>query len=217
MSIEHLKGNMEPNMAGQTRILKFTPYAAPIPNGVSVEKFGGLPVGFEQKDWPSSPTTLKPMTFVCQFRLNPVISDADSDLFGYFFMSPTGDHQNECLFDVEDFRKSESRLVISRHQGNMVLAKGPSLPVELRVTWVEVIDKNSYGDPLVTSKVGGKPGWVQDDETPIGPQGLPLEFFAQISSEDVGESSVEHHFVDSNIYLFVSSDLRFGQAIWQFS
>ena len=135
----------------------------------------------------------------------------------FFFMSPTGDDETECIFDVEDFRKTESKVLISKHLGNDIPVNGPTLPVELSVCWVEVFDVNNYDEPLVTSKMGGSPGWLQDDETPLDPLGMPMAFIGQIDSGDVNDHCVEHYFHDSNIYLFASNDLTATQAIWQFT
>jgi hypothetical protein len=171
------------------QILAFTPATSPI--STLVTKFGGQPVWVAEPMWPLSRASGRPMCFVCQVALPSGLQHGGQKM-AYIFMTdddteycdgtwePEGGENAvilqpapfECLVETSPLAVGPTlRKRVTEPQGFWGKLSGRAVAsslsdVELAVREVEA-DPN-MNNVALQSRIGGEPGWLQNDETPPG-------------------------------------------------
>ncbi|CAM3344295.1 hypothetical protein [Stackebrandtia soli] len=185
--------------APPTRYLNLTIAEEPIT--AATTKIGGQPNWVDTPQWPTSKESGELMEFIGQFRL-----PSDETRMAYLFMTGEG---NPTSWESE---AGENALIVqgpgSRLPAFLTVtddAKGPTVGPDVTVRLSEQPDSHGL------NYMGGRPAWIQSDETP----GDDWIFLFQLADGDTGYSV---NFGDAGIgYGFVKSDLSEGRFLWQCS
>jgi uncharacterized protein YwqG len=191
-----------------------------------VTKFGGQPTWIAEPQWPIAKSDGKPMRFICQIRLPEKLNRGNQQM-AYIFMTDSIDGESWSA----DF--GDNAVILQPGQFTSLVkteprATGPSLqrmvpgvtgnrlvPVdcEYRAEHLELPDEASVdSDYALVNRIGGAPGWLQNDETPT--QGV-WHFLTQIDSNS---DLYSVNFGDMGIgYVFVADDGSAGRFLWQCS
>ncbi|MFF2774275.1 hypothetical protein ACFVU3_05140 [Streptomyces sp. NPDC058052] len=164
-------------MATALRIEGFIPADRPV--STPTTKFGGRPVWLTGPQWPVSEAWDRPMRFVGQFALDPVLGPAGQGRLAYVFVTHA-DH-GETFFDpdVIDPDGGENAVIVQpggTYAGPVrPLTTGPTLydadgaEAEFTVALRPVPDPTPPGaEPVDADKIGGTPAYFQGDDRPDG-------------------------------------------------
>lgn len=181
------------------RAVRFEP-AGVAATGGPVTKLGGDPQWLAEPQWPLSASCGEPMTFIGQFRLD---TGGEARL-AYVFMTDVDDYV-DGTWEPEG---GENAVIVQ--PGGRVppfvavrgSRAGPSWPAADHLPVEQPVD----GDREPWQFLGGRPHWLQGDETP----GAGWRFVGQLT-DDLG-----YNFGDAGIaYLFISPDGGEGRFLWQ--
>ncbi|MGW5002446.1 hypothetical protein ACWEP8_32805 [Streptomyces hydrogenans] len=164
------------------------------PISTPTTKFGGQPVWLAGPQWPISTAWDRPMRFVCQIELGPILGAAGRGKMAYVFVTH-GDH-GEDFFDPDiiDPEGGENAVIVQPggyYAGPVrPLASGPGLyghdgaEVEFTVGLRPVdepgsmtdekpkalppTDRDRYAERIDGNKIGGTPLFFQGEEWPDG-------------------------------------------------
>jgi uncharacterized protein YwqG len=203
-----------------------------------ITKFGGQPVWINQREWPISKVTGKPMMFIGQIRLESGLFGRIEGKMAYIFMTEDkkGDAKtwdpdsgenaiiiqpgnNRIKVLPIDMGPSLSRLVKKKGTGiikpceysaKLNLGKDPYYITEYeREDWDEITFKK-YAKTLFGNKLGGTPIFLQGEEFP---KGGPWNLLLQLDSTKV---PFLINFGDAGIgYAFISKDGKKAKFLWQ--
>ncbi|MFB7280271.1 hypothetical protein ACFCZV_24465 [Streptomyces hydrogenans] len=179
-------------MVRTLRIEGFSTSGRPI--STPTTKFGGQPVWLAGPQWPLSTAWDRPMRFVCQIELGPILGAAGRGKVAYVFVTH-GDH-GEDFFDPDiiDPEGGENAVIVQPggyYAGPVLpLASGPGLyghdgaEVEFTVGLRPVdepgsmtdekpkalppTDRERYAERTDGNKIGGTPLFFQGEEWPDG-------------------------------------------------
>lgn len=210
--------------------IEFVQAKAPVTEPVT--KFGGQPVWLSEPEWPISPTTGRPMQFICQIELFPELFGEPSDRMAYIFM--TAAEEDEYVDGTWDPEGGENAVIIqSKSSGTEqnvaaeLIADGPTLytldketeektPVEFSVKLAPLEDpgftdnQKGSAEVLGGNKIGGTPYFIQNAEFPLGKNSkllLQLDSTAIPFHIDFGDHGIG--------YAFISADGTEGKFLWQ--
>jgi hypothetical protein len=161
-----------------------------------ISKIGGTPVFFNKIELPKCAFCGREMDFIGQFSLSvPLKLSTEYDI-AYVFMCP-GEFDEEGSLKCETWdHQSGANTVIFQHERDIFFSENhqqniPDYILDFERTNEPLIDFSDYDinedvrDRVVmTTKIGGVPAWLQDNETPCCLTcGKQMKFIAQISSE----------------------------------
>ncbi|MCP2262104.1 protein of unknown function (DUF1963) [Streptoalloteichus tenebrarius] len=184
--------------------LRFVPAGRPVREPVT--KFGGQPVWLDEPSWPLSARLGRPMRFLGQVRL-----PGEPARLAYLFLTDDIEEhvdgtwepeagENACFCSpgrVPDF------LTVA------ALQRGPTFGEDHLVELVAP-PEDADADSL-HSRIGGVPGWLQDEETPAG----AWRFLTQLDSVEL---PFDVNFGDAGVaYAFVDDTTGEGRFLWQCS
>ncbi|MCX4750859.1 YwqG family protein [Kitasatospora sp. NBC_01287] len=225
---------MMPGMVRTLRIKGFSETGRPI--STPTTKFGGQPGWLAGPQWPISAAWGRPMRFVGQIELGPVIGAAGQGRMAYVFVTHA-DHEEDFFDpDIVDPDGGENAVIVQPggHYAGPVrpLATGPGLygvdgseveyTVDLRaadepgsVTDEELeglpsTDRSRYVELTDGDQIGGTPLFFQGDEWP---DGGPWRLLLQLDSNwlpfhlDLGAAP--------RLFAFVSEDGTEGRLLVQ--
>lgn len=196
-----------------------------------VTKFGGQPAWIDSPAWPISAATGKPMTFICQVKIEKELFPDATGEMAYIFMS--GD-EDEFIDDTYLPEGGENAVIIQ--PGNIpsfintsTASTGPTIQQEFAVSFNAINEpfqsesecqefmaslpndqEQQYWELFGKTKIGGTPVYIQGEELPEGKEWLPL---LQINSGDV---PFYINFGDSGTaYIFINKKGNAGRMLWQ--
>jgi uncharacterized protein YwqG len=217
--------------------IEFTESSRPIRERVT--KFGGQPVWLDKPEWPISRKTGGQMTFVCQVALDSSLFGSTGSKMAYLFMTenekvdnswdPEGG-ENAVIIQpgttatpVRPASEGPSitkmvpaffgkRLVPKKCEFAVRLVEGedPEFVSGGQRDAMSDDDGENYFNSLRGNKIGGSPGFIQNDEFPAGG---PWKLLLQLDSCEVpfwinlGDAGVA--------YTFISEDGKRGKFLWQ--
>lgn len=176
-----------------------------------LEKFGGLPVGFPQAQWPMCKSCGKPFSFIAQLQHHPERLDLGKEgRVLYVFMctqeyntcgswEPRG--ANACIIlDKEDLQHEASELPSNKVLliGEVIISdwivKEDGIEIsELKDVYDDEYDESVLSKVSSHTRLGGIPFWIQ------GPEELPKgdwKFAGQMSSQYEFVKHQVSHYVD---------------------
>lgn len=170
--------------------LLLSPADAPVTSRVT--KFGGQPVWVAEPTWPLSTELGTPMRFVGQ--VNVPATGSAPERMAYLFLTQDDDEDVDGTWEPD---AGENALICQPGQVAPFLettsrAEGPSVGPDVQVAQLPTDDADGSGN-----HVGGKPAWLQPDETPEG-----FSFLFQIDSTNLpfwvnfGDAGVGYAFID---------------------
>jgi hypothetical protein len=186
---------------------------APAPITEAVTKIGGAPVFLEPASWPQCRACAQPMQFLAQFRLDDPLPLAQRYQMAYVFMCEGCDDSWDPASGVNAVLLQPPS---AAHWPQIVPGAFPDYAVEWRQAQEPPVDRTdrAVDEDLremveLCTKVGGAPGWIQYEDTPVCPQcGGAMHFIAEL--EGFGEWDgararfVEQNFGDSgSSYIFL--------------
>ncbi|WP_406095778.1 DUF1963 domain-containing protein [Kitasatospora purpeofusca] len=180
-------------MVRSLRIEGFSAAGKPVTTPAT--KFGGQPVWLTGPQWPISAAWNRPMRFVAQIELGPVLGAAGQGKIAYVFVTHA-DHEEDDFFDpdVIDPDGGENAVIVQPggyYTGPVrPLATGPGLydregsavefTVDLRpvdepdsmadeeLEALPTADRDRYVERIDGDKIGGTPLFFQGDDRPDG-------------------------------------------------
>jgi len=192
-----------------------------------ITKFGGQPVWSDSPAWPLSTATGKPMTFICQVKIEKdMFPDATGEM-AYIFMTDD---------DPETYLPEGGENAVIIQPGNIpsfinisTTSTGPTIEQEFNVNLIPVSEpfqsvsecrqfltaqpedqQGKYYEMFARTKIGGTPMFIQGEEFPEGEEWMPL---LQINSGDV---PFDINFGDSGTaYIFINKKGNEGRMLWQ--
>lgn len=207
-----------------------------------ISKIGGNPIFFNKANWPKCSFCGNNMDFIGQISLNEPVKFSSSSDIAYIFMCP-GEYDENGLLKCETWNaQSGANMVILQKKTETIYKELHHYKIsDYTLTFRKVMEPLvDFSDPeidekvkekvVTTTKIGGIPAWLQDNETPNCPAcGKPMQFIAQIDSEldgqlgaDVSKWSPNNSldFGGSGIgYLFLCGNERCdhtqGAFLWQ--
>lgn len=178
---------MMPGMVRTLRIKGFSATDRPI--STPTTKFGGQPVWLDAPQWPISTAWDRPMRFVGQIELGPVLGEVGQGRLAYVFVTHADLDEGFFDPDVIDPEGGENAVIVQpggNYPGPVSqLATGPALygddgaTVEFTVD-LDLTDESGSQDPHVEGtdgdRIGGTPQFFQGDDWPDdGPWRLLLQ------------------------------------------
>ncbi|WP_160161306.1 DUF1963 domain-containing protein [Embleya hyalina] len=221
-------------MVTARRIEGFSPTGRPI--STPTTKFGGRPVWLTGPQWPISAAWDRPMRFVCQIELGPVLGAAGRGKVAYVFVTHADHGEDFFDPDVIDPDEGENAVIVQPggdHAGPVrPLATGPGLygddgaaveftadlrpvdePVSLTSGELEALptaDRDRYVERVDGDKIGGTPLFFQGDQWP---DGGPWRLLLQLDSNWVPFRL--HLGAAPRLFAFVSEDGTRGRLLVQ--
>ncbi len=212
---------MMPGMVRTLHIEGFSPSDRPVTTPTT--KFGGRPVWLTGPQWPISAAWDRPMRFVGQIELGPVLGAAGQGKVAYLFVTHA-DHEEDFFDpDVIDPDGGENAVIVQPggdYAGPVrPLATGPGLydgdgsAVEFTVDLRPLPSGDRDGhdnDRTDGDRIGGMPQFFQGEEWPAGG---PWRLLLQLDSNwvpfhlDLGASP--------RLFAFVSEDGAQGRLLVQ--
>ena len=206
--------------------------------GGVILKFGGEPYGLPEALWPISRISKQPMQFVCQIPLRPDLFPGVGEGVAYLFMTKgdgdqtwvTDGGENAVIVLPRDKRTSSfavgdaprlcrmtkkwwSKRLIPKtciFSGNIIVSEDPTFIPAARLARMPEAEVRMYREALVGNKLGGTPGFLQNDELPI-PE--PWHLLVQLDSTQV---PFWINFGDAGIgYAFINGNGTEGKFLWQ--
>ncbi|MFF8772396.1 DUF1963 domain-containing protein [Kitasatospora sp. NPDC015120] len=206
------------------------------PVSTPATKFGGQPVWLTGPQWPISAAWGRPMRFVGQIELGPVLGAAGHGKLAYVFVTHADHEENFFDPDIIDPEGGENAVIVQPggdYAGQVrPLATGPALygrdgsAVEFTVDLRPVDEpecmtdeelealpsakRDRYVERIDGDKIGGTPVFFQGDEYP---DGGPWQLLLQLDSNwvpfhlDLGASP--------RLFAFVSDDGAQGKLLIQ--
>lgn len=213
--------------------LSFKPVPAPITTLTT--KFGGVPVWADDPAWPRSRRFDEPMQFLGQVEIDPELFDCPPGWFAYLFMTSTGDPPTQpephLIPETWDPGSGENAVVIqSAIKDPPPILRPPEGPLTKQYVWdkgarkprlapweavVETHDEEEPDDEEsldYASKIGGRPCWLQADETPGEGWRLLLQMHEPSA---LGCSDTTMNFGTGILYVFLSPDRLRAKMLWQ--
>lgn len=202
------------------RRLSFKPAYEPI--RALTTKFGGQPVWAEKPTWPRSASTGELMVFLGQVEIYQELLGGAPGRFAYLFMAPTEVASKQGL-DTWAPDSGENAVVVQISQGGQHAVAVEGDPVVQQYVWdpaanhpilipweaeafLEDDEEPDGAEPLSVDKLGGRPWWLQGDETP-GPGWRLLLQMYQPNDTNMGIPGI--------LYVFLSPDGLTGRLLWQ--
>ncbi len=166
-----------------------------------VTKFGGQPYWLAEPQWPISRAWGRPMRFICQIRLEPLIFGSITGQVAYVFVTHASHGSDFFDPDICSPDDGENAIIVQPDGiytgATKPLLRGPTLywrsgrpaelaveleagndpdflPVEKRSALSET-DRRAYAAALQRSKIGGTPFFFQGDAQPTGTECLLLQ------------------------------------------
>jgi hypothetical protein len=181
-----------------------------------VTKFGGQPNWLGQPEWPLSKRHNKPMSFICQIKLEPSIFGKIDGKMAYVFMS--SDEIIEVGTDATWEPDSGENAVIIQPGGETLVstaasATGPAFFDEKAARLTTGVDSSETVDDEADCselKVGGLPAFMQNDEYP---EGGPSQWHLLLQASETHLPEV--NFGTGCAYAFISKDGKRGKFLWQ--
>jgi hypothetical protein len=199
--------------------LSFNPVAEPI--HTLATKFGGQPLWVQEPpDWPRSASTGELMVFLGQVEIDPELFGAPAGRFAYLFMTPTDLAVKQDLPTYAP-DSGENAVVIQTKQNERpyTLGQGPAVQQYVwdtganhprMILWEAeaVLEDGQEPDdePAGGSKIGGRPWWLQADETPGTGWRLLLQMY------EPGDTNMG---IPGILYVFLSPEGDTGKLLWQ--
>lgn len=159
-------------------------------------KVGGSPVLLGEIDWPVCGTCEQPMDFLAQIPLHEPIAFLDHYAVAYVFMcSGKSSARPWVQCKPWDAFAGANRVVLQSGQGkNIVPTPSPTYPdysINLQKVTEPMIDTSDYSTDedlraavSESTKLGGVPAWLQNNDTPRCPKcGERMRFVAQLNAE----------------------------------
>ncbi len=205
-----------------------------------VTKFGGQPVWLTQPQWPLSRSTGRPMRFICQIAIDPLLFGETEAKMAYIFITAGDEHidgtwehdggENAVILQPGNVTMP----VVGLEQGPVLYSlvkkmfrKQPALqPCEFTIKTRTSTDPDytpqkerilwsnvkwvEYAEKLDGNKIGGTPIFIENDEFP-GPGNWKLLL-------ELDSTRVPFHINFGNAgigYAFISEDGKIGKFLWQ--
>ncbi|MDQ1626961.1 MAG: hypothetical protein QOI54_705 [Actinomycetota bacterium] len=181
--------------------LVLSPADAPVTDPVT--KFGGQPVWVGEPAWPLSAELGAPMRFIGQLCV-PGTADSPPRM-AYLFMTQDDDADVEGTWEADG---GENALICRPGQPAPFLRttaqpEGPTVGPDVHAALLPTSGAQDSG-----SHVGGRPAWLQGDETPWG-----FSFLLQLDSTML---PFWVNFGDAGIgYAFIDHRTGEGRFLWQ--
>jgi hypothetical protein len=189
-----------------------------------VSKFGGQPNWLTNAQWPLGRSDGKPMRFICQVRLPEHLRCGGQEM-AYLFMSdnvraPTWEVEagdNAVILQPAPFTPHVQVAQIEHGPTLQMMRPGPTgnrlIPVEVEYA-AELMDLPDDAaedkDYRLTTRIGGPPKWLQNDEWP---KGGSWRFLMQVDS---CSDLYSVNFGDAGVgYAFLSEDGTQARFLWQ--
>jgi hypothetical protein len=187
-----------------------------------VTKIGGAPVFLQQMEWPQCGNCGRDMGFLAQIRLDEPIRFSDRYAMAYVFVCP---YAGEVGCYPWDAASGANAVILHSLVGNEVIIVTPD--EKLQTSEVAFHFQHSQ-EPFVetylwkeesgvhsSTKIGGVPVWVQNDETPTCTKcHEPMMLLAQI--DEYAEGMQEFYASDTGLaYIFICvNDCGPHQAVY---
>jgi uncharacterized protein YwqG len=185
-------------------------------------KFGGQPVWINRPTWPLSRETGRPMRFICQIALDPLIFGTIPTRMAYLFITD----EQEFVDATYEPDGGENAVVLQPDESagpifgqvegptlyRMVERPGLDRLVAETCEFAVTLDIGEDVEPEdgFANKIGGTPNFLQNEEYP---QGGPWRLLLQLDSGSVPFSI---NFGDAGVgYAFISEDGTIGKFLWQ--
>jgi hypothetical protein len=168
-----------------------------------VTKFGGQPTWAEEPAWPLSGELGTPMRFIGQVAVPA--ADGGPQRMAYLFITQDDEEDVDGTWEPDS---GENALIcqpgtVASFIATEPLARGPSVGPDVAAAEVATDDAEASGN-----HVGGRPGWLQSDETPEG-----FSFLFQL---DATQLPFWVNFGDAGLgYAFVDLATGEGRFLWQ--
>jgi hypothetical protein len=169
---------------------------APQPIQTPTLKVGGAPVLLDQIEWPVCRECGQPMDFLAQVPLNQPVAFSCSYTMAYVFMCPGKfDERGWLQCQTWDAFAGANKVVLQSGPGTAIVAGStstyPDYCVNIRHTKEPLVDTSDFelDDDLReavswSTKIGGVPAWIQNNDTPRCPNcGEVMRFVAQLNAE----------------------------------
>lgn len=219
--------------------LKINFYTSEQPIQDVTTKFGGQPNWYTKPEWPLSRSLNKPMSFICQIKIDKSIFPESQAEMAYIFMTD----DEEYVDGTWEAEGGENAIILQPGNTTVPITKlitGPTLTkyvqvegqqelqpqeIELRVTLNEDNDPSfiseddditneeidEYHDKTEGNKIGGSPAFIQGDEFPDESDNWLL--LLQLDSCDDNYSL---NFGDAGVsYSFINKEGTKAKFIWQ--
>ncbi len=202
-------------------------------------KFGGAPYGLPASLWPVSRQMTKPMQFICQIPFGPSLFPGVTEAVAYLFMTSSDDCpetwvagggenalivlQREELTggltvaDAPPVCRMEKRWWSKRliakpcvFHGKLITSEDPDFIPEAELLQMPETQIEAYRAVLSGTKLGGSPGFLQNDELPMP---APWHLLLQLDSAQI---PFWINFGDAGIgYAFINGNGTEGKFFWQ--
>ena len=211
------------------------------PDEKPLTKFGGQPNWLGEPQWPLSRKFGKPMRFLCQIEIPVTLFPAGAGKVAYLFMTGDEDDtertyepfggENAVILQPGDSKTDVACKALSSGPTLRIFVEGMGgrqpTDVELGVkVWdsedpefmpakevdkLSAKDREIYWTRIEGNKIGGTPGFIQNDEFPDATR--PWQLLLQL---DAGEVPFSVNFGDVGVgYLFINPEATEGRFLWQ--
>jgi hypothetical protein len=233
----HISGEVRTMESVVAYLCKLSKASQPIRQPIL--KFGGQPVFLDETDWPTCKNCGNEMEFLAQISLQAPLRFSERYRMAYIFMCP-GQFDGKRWLPCETWsaygganavilQATSDRVIVPDH-----VPEYPDHIVDLEMVTEPQVDTTDYRleESLLeavsaSTKIGGVPYWIQNDETPACPvcEGA-MKFVAQLDEELVLPTTPEEwdgykgfNFGDAGIgYLFLCENEcgpRGAAFLWQ--
>jgi uncharacterized protein YwqG len=196
------------------------------PNGDGI-RFGGEPFGLPKLLWPVSKSLGEPMQFICQIPFGPDLFPGATESVAFLFMSsgdgaviilPRGKLANSVTVGdaprlyrmVKKWLRKDLVPESCVYDCGLTFSEDPAFISQSQLSKLPDSEAKRYRDSLGGNKLGGTPGFLQNDELPF-PE--PWHLLLQLDSTRVpfwinfGDAGIGYAFINGN-----GTEARF---LWQ--
>jgi uncharacterized protein YwqG len=202
-------------------------------------KFGGEPYGLPHSLWPVSKRCGEPMQFICQIPFGPDLFPGVAEAIAYLFMTSSGDGDETWSPDGGEnslIILTREKLTGSLTVGDaprlcrmvkkwwnkqlvpescvfsttLTISEDPPFVPQGVLMELPKEQADNYLESLVGNKLGGTPGFLQNDELPVSE---PWHLLLQLDSTRV---PFWINFGDAGVgYAFINGNGTDGKFLWQ--
>jgi hypothetical protein len=161
-----------------------------------VSKIGGMPAFYNKVEWPKCSYCGRKMDFIGQISLSEPLKISTKYDMAYIFMCPGEFDEEGCLKCETWDHQSGANVVIFQRKTDVFFREEHEQYIPEYILFSEMtkeplidfsdfsIDEKVRDMVVMSTKIGGVPAWLQNDETPFcSICGKQMKFIAQISSE----------------------------------